>query len=126
MTAAGRPASSRVLAARLDSLRGEPGIVLVAVAWGPPSGIIALDWRYTLEADTPLARINTLLVGVDERRRGVARLLLKAGGQAARLAGCGMLQLRAPPGHDDLKAFCRATGFVEAGASFERALRKRT
>ena len=125
MTAVGRPVAARLLDERLDALRHEPGVVLVAVEWGPPSGVIALGWRRTLEADTPTAQITTLLVGLDERRRGIARLLLKAGAQAARIVGCGLLQLQAPAGHPDLEAFCRATGFAEAGASFERALRKR-
>ena len=125
MGAVGRPVAASLLAERLEALRNEPGVVLVAAEWGPPSGVISLNWRRTLEADSPSARVTLLLVGPDERRRGVARLLLKAGAQAARTAGCGLLQLQAPAGHPDLEAFCRATGFAEAGASFERALRKR-
>ena len=125
MSVAGLRVAPRLLAERLEALQDEPGVVLVAVEWGLPSGVIALGWRRTLEADTPTAQITTLLVGPNERRRGVARLLLKAGAQAARIAGCGLLQLRAPSGHPDLEAFCRATGFADASLGFERALRKR-
>ena len=125
MAAAGQPVPAVVLSRRLEALRHEPGAVLIALEWGPPSGIIAVNWARTLDADTPSAQVTTLLVGPDERRRGVARLLLKAGAQAARTAGCGVLRLNASPDRPDLHAFCRATGFDQAGASFIRPLRKR-
>ncbi len=121
----GRHVAPHSLADRLEALRQEPGVVLLACEWGPPSGVIVLGWRRTLEADAPVAQVTTLLVGATERRRGVARLLLKAGAQAARTAGCDALVVQAPPGQQDLEAFCRATGFLDAGASFVRPLRKR-
>lgn len=114
----------RILAERLDTMRQEQGAVLIALEWGPPSGVVVLHWYRTLEAPQPIAQVTMLLVGVDERRRGVGRLLIKAGSQAARVAGCGALELLVPPEEPGLAAFCLATGFIEAGTRFSRALRK--
>ena len=122
--AAGHPVAQPMLAQRLEAVRQQPGAALLALAWGPPSGLVVLHWYAGLHADQPVAQITTLLVGPEERRRGIGRLLVKAAAQAARLAGCGALELSAAaePG---LEAFCRATGFADAGARFVRALRKR-
>ncbi len=124
LSQAGYPIPPRVLAQRLDALRQQPGAALLAQEWGPPSGLVVLHWYAALDGDQPVAQITTLLVGPEQRRRGVGRLLVKAAAQAARLAGCGTLELSAAtqPG---LQAFCRATGFAEAGVRFVRGLRKR-
>jgi GNAT superfamily N-acetyltransferase len=117
--------SMRALAGRLEALRRQPGAVLMALEWGPPSGLIVLTWRHTLVADHPMARIEHLYVGHEHRRRGIARLLLKAGAQAARAAGCGGLEMEVAGGLLDLAAFCEAAGFVMQNATYARALRKR-
>ena len=124
LAVAGRPVSPRSLAPRLDAVRQQPGAALLALAWGPPSGLVVLHWHATLDADRPVAQITTLLVAPEERRRGIGRVLVKAAAQAARVAGCGALELSAAP-EPGLDAFCRATGFAEAGPRFVRALRKR-
>jgi aminoglycoside 6'-N-acetyltransferase I len=106
------------------ALRQGPATALVALQWGPPSGLVVLHWYPTLEAARPTAQITTLLVDVEERRKGVGRLLLKAAAQAARTAGCGELEILAASGAASLHGFCRATGFAEAGPRFVRSLRK--
>jgi GNAT superfamily N-acetyltransferase len=113
------------LAARLSALQDQPGAVLIADEWGPPSGLVAVHWHSVLTADLMVGSISTLLVDPERRRNGIARLLLKTASQAARSAGCGELLLRAPAGAEDLSAFCLATGFAETGAVFSRSLRKR-
>jgi aminoglycoside 6'-N-acetyltransferase I len=123
--AAGYPISPRDMAERLDAIRHEPGAALIAVEWGPPSGFVVLHWYRTLEADQPTAQITTLLVAPDDRRRGIGRILLKAAARTARVAGCGTLELLAPPEQQPLQAFCRATGFSEGGSRFLRSLRKK-
>lgn len=123
--AAGRAADPHLLAERLEAIRQHGGRALIAVAWGPPSGIVVLHWHRTLEAALPAAQITTILVGPDERRRGVGRLLLKAAAQAARTAGCGTLELLAPPDRPDLVAFARETGFEPVAGCFARPLRKK-
>ena len=121
---AGCVLDARDLAERLPALRTTSGTVLVALKWGPPSGIVVLHWYATLHTVRPVAQITTLLVSVEERRQGIGRLLVKAAAQAARSAGCGDLEIMAAPGTPALHEFCRATGFVEAGTRFARSLRK--
>jgi aminoglycoside 6'-N-acetyltransferase I len=121
----GHEIAPRTLAARLDAIRQEQGAALIAVEWGPPSGVIVLHWYRTLSADQPTAQITALVVALTERRRGIGRLLVKAAAQAARVAGCGTLELRTAPDQQDLHQFCRATGFSEAGVCFVRNLRKK-
>jgi aminoglycoside 6'-N-acetyltransferase I len=124
LEASGHATSPRALAERLDAIRQAPGTALLALEWGPPSGLVVLHWYPTIAADQPTAQITTLLVGPEDRRRGIGRLLVKAASQAARVAGCGTLELLGAPAHPDLEQFCRATGFTEAGVCFLRPLRK--
>ena len=124
LEAAGHSIPPNVLANRLDALRKEPGTALIVLEWGPPSGVVVLHWYRTFGADQPIAQITALFVGPDARRRGIGRMLLKAAAQAARVAGCGALELSANVGEPSLLGFCRATGFAEVGARFVRPLRK--
>jgi GNAT superfamily N-acetyltransferase len=121
---AGVPVGPRSVSGRLDALRHETGTVLIALEWGPPSGIVELHWYRTLEQDQPTAQITMLLVDPDARRRGIGRLLVKAASQAARVAGCDALELLATAERADLHGFCQNTGFVETGRHFRRPLRK--
>ena len=123
---AGRRIDPHRLAERLEALRQEGGSVLIALAWGPPSGLVAFHRHRVLDADLAVARIDALLVGPEERRRGIGRLLLKAASQAARVAGCGTLHMDVGPDQADLHAFCAATGFTPGATVFERPLRKRS
>jgi len=125
LATSGQRAASHNLAGRLDALQHQQGVALVALEWGPPSGLIILHWYQTLEAAQPIAQVTTLLVAPEARRRGIGRLLLKAAAQAARLAGCGELHLQAPADRPELQAFCHATGFEGAGTGFTRPLRKK-
>lgn len=124
LQAAGQSIPVPALAARLDALRHGSGIALLASEWGPPSGLIVLNWFHLLHADQPVAQISTLLVGPDERRRGIGRLLLKAAAQAARGAGCNMLHLSASVQDQTIREFCHANGFDETNAVYARPLRK--
>ena len=81
------------LALRLEAVRTQPGVVLIAEEWGPPTGLIALTWSARLVSDLKAAEVTSLLVDPERRRSGVARLLLKAASQAARVAACGELVL---------------------------------
>ena len=110
------------MAARLAALHEAGGAALIAVEWGPPSGLAVVTWTPTLATDLPVATLGLLLVAPEDRRRGIGRLLLKAASQAARSAGCGTLVV--PVADPALRAFCEATGFTNAGTSYARALRK--
>lgn len=121
---AGLNINAHDLAERLPALRATSGIALVAMKWGPPSGLVVLHWYPTLTASRPIAQISILLVSMEDRRQGIGRLLVKAAAQAARSAGCGDLEITATPDALSLRAFCRATGFADAGARFARPLRR--
>lgn len=125
MRAAGHPVVPQLLADQLERLRGADGTALLALEWGPPSGIIVLHWYPVLEQAALVAQITRLLVAPEARRRGIGRQLLKAASQAARMAGCGELQLLAPLGGEGLPAFCDATGFTAQASGFVRPLRKK-
>lgn len=124
LASAGHVADARVLTELIVGLRQASSTALVAVQWGPPSGLVVMHWYPTLYALRPTAQITTLLINADERRQGIGRILVKAAAQAARVAGCGDLELMVPPDASSLDAFCRATGFAEAGQRFVRSLRK--
>lgn len=113
------------LAARLETLQRGGGTALLAVEWGPPSGLVALAPVATLGAARPFGLITTFVVGPESRRRGIGRVLLKAAGRAARQAGCDRLLLPVEPGQDDLRAFCAAAGFTAEGRMHARPLLKR-
>ena len=124
LTTAGHGTDARALAGLIVAMRHASSTALVAVQWGPPSGLVVMHWYPTLHAPRPTAQITTLLVNADERRQGIGRILVKAAAQAARVAGCGDLEIMVTPGAPSLEAFCRATGFAEAGQRFVRSLRK--
>ncbi len=126
MSAADRPVPSHVLAEQLDALRYGHGTALLALEWGPPSGLVVLHWYPVLEQTSPVAQITMLMVAPDGRRRGIGRQLLKAAAQAARMAGCGTLQLLAPSEAEGLTEFCGATGFAQGATGFLRPLRKKS
>jgi aminoglycoside 6'-N-acetyltransferase I len=121
---AGHVIDPRDLAERLAALRQGAATALIAVQWGPPSGLLVMHWYPTLEAASSVAQVTSLLVGEDHRRSGIGRLLLKSAAQAARIAGCREMEIMTASDAPSLQAFCRATGFAEAGPRFVRSLRK--
>jgi len=125
MRSAGVSIDSRGLASRLRAIADQSGAVLLALEWGPPSGVIALNWAWELAAEAKIASVTMLLVDPEQRRKGVARLLLKAAAQIARSSDCHDLRLTAPIQAEHLQAFCLATGFTELGPSLVRPLRRR-
>ncbi len=125
LAAAGHPVPVRELAERLDGQQLEAGTALLAMEWGPPSGLVQLHRYRVLHRPHPVAQVTALFVAPDDRRRGIGRLLVKAASQAARVAGCGALEMLTGP-DPVLHAFCLATGFAAAGERHERALRKKS
>jgi aminoglycoside 6'-N-acetyltransferase I len=100
------------------------GSLLVAADYGPVVGVIALHWCPMLQEARPVARITTLVVDEQERGRGIGRILLKAGAQAARQAGCDVLELTSGLRRKEAHEFYRAQGFVDTSLRFSRPLRR--
>jgi GNAT superfamily N-acetyltransferase len=124
LAGAGHQVDALQVTERLVAIRQASGAALVAIRWGPPSGLLIMHWYPTIEASRPVAQITHLLVGADDRRQGIGRLLIKAAAQAARVAGCGKLEIVTASDAVSLREFCRATGFDETGPRFVRSLRK--
>lgn len=116
---------SGLMAGRLEALVRAGGSALIAVEWGPPSGLIALSIVHDLTAARPAGFIATLAVAPDARRRGIGRLLVKAVSRSARLAGCDRLLLPLGDAEAGLADFAAATGFVPEGGLFVRPLLRR-
>nr|WP_321984432.1 GNAT family N-acetyltransferase [uncultured Lichenicoccus sp.] len=121
---AGIGLSTHEVGQRLEAIRQGSGTALVALASGPPSGIVVLHWHRTLLSAAPRARVSLLLVAPDERRRGIGRLLVKSAAQAARTAGCDALEVTEDGERPGLAGFCLATGFAASGSTYLRPLRK--
>ena len=124
LASAGHAVDATTLARQLENLRQGEGTALLALEWGPPSGLIVLHWLQLLGPDGRVAQVSGLLVGPDERRRGIGRLLLKAGARAARAAGCGSLHLLASAHMPAMLDFAGANGFDAVGTALVRPLRK--
>ncbi len=113
------------VAERLVDMRGRSATILIAVTWGPPSGLIELHAYRTLAAPRGRAQVTLLYVARDARRGGVGRSLLKSASQWARSAGCDGLELRVEAAEPSLRGFAEATGFEKDDRLFTRPLRKR-
>ena len=118
---AGEAVTARVVATRLERMSRD-GAVLVATGFAPAIGVVALHWSRGLVSDAARARVDVLVVGERDRRRGIGRLLLKSASQSARMAGCDVLEIVARDGGD---GFLVATGFVRFGEVLCRPLRRR-
>ncbi len=120
----GTPMDARTAAIRLETLgRAPDSAVLVATGYGPLAGLIALHWGGALQHARPVARITALVVDEAQRGAGIGRLLVKAGAQAARVAGCDLLEASAHP--DQALGFLRAIGFGDDATLLARSLRKK-
>jgi aminoglycoside 6'-N-acetyltransferase I len=126
LEAAGWSASPADVSLRLAAMVRAPGSVLLAIEWGPPSGLVAVHWTATLLGASPVGWISTLLVDPGSRRRGIGRMLLKGAAQAARQAGCDRLALAPTPEAAGLQEFGESTGFEPFGSVMMRPLRKRS
>lgn len=121
----GAPTDQAALAGHLEALTRAGGSALIAVEWGPPSGLVAMQVMHDLAVSRPGGLIVTLAVAPEARRRGIGRLLVKAVSRSARLAGCDRLLLAPDAGAAALAEFAEATGFVPEGAFLARPLLRR-
>ncbi len=117
----GEAVAARTVAMRLERMSRDSA-VLVATGFAPAIGVVALHWSRGVISDAALARVDVLVVGEQDRGRGVGRLLLKSASRLARAAGCDMLEIVVGDGGD---GFLVATGFARCGQVLRRPLRRR-
>ena len=126
LSACGVAVAAPAMADRLEAIRTHgQAACLVSTGYDGLSGLVALCWAPVLHQPRPVACVTAFVVAPDERRRGIGRMLVKAASQAARAAGCDLIELAAPPGETAVAAFCRTTGFLPQGEVYSRSLRKR-
>ena len=97
--------------------------VLLAVQDGVPFGLIALHLATMLQVAEPVARVTALVVQDQGRGAGVGRLLVDAGDELARRAGCRTLELTTAVVRIDAHAFYRKLGFMNSSLRFSRPIR---
>jgi len=108
--------------ARLGLLAKQPtDPVLLATEDDRGVGLIAVHWTSMLHHSKPVARITVLVVCDDVRGKGIGRILVDAGADLARQAGCDLLELTTALHRTDVQAFYEALGFTASSLRFHRA-----
>jgi len=95
---------------------------LVATADDVVVGLIALHWSLMLQHPAPVCRITTLVVNDSTRGQGVGRVLVEAGAEVARLAGCETLELTTALHRTEAHAFYKTLGFTNSSLKFGRTI----
>ncbi len=85
-------------------------------------GLIALHLATMLQVMEPVARVTALVVQDQGRGAGVGRLLVDAGDELARRAGCRVLELTTAVARTDAHAFYRKLGFTNSSLRFSRPI----
>jgi aminoglycoside 6'-N-acetyltransferase I len=122
----GYEVDAREAAERLERIGRDPdGTLLVATGYdGAVIGLVAVHWCTMMQQARPVARITTMVVDDRERRRGIGRILMKAAAQAARAAGCDVLELTTALHRAEAQSFYQSIGFTLTAQRFSRSLRK--
>ncbi len=108
---------------RLEALRSDGGIALVAVTDdGRVVGAASAAKHFTLHADHPTGYITALVTDTTVRRQGVGRQLVAALEQWARDAGCHRLSVTSAERRADAHVFYPSCGFPYSGRRFTKTL----
>lgn len=95
---------------------------LAETASGRSIGLLAVHIAPLLFYPRPLARITTLVVADDARRRGVGRRLVAFARHLASEAGCDKLELTTGVNRREAHAFYEAVGFRDAALHMTRRI----
>ena len=95
--------------------------VLLATEDSRAVGLIAMHYATMLHHREPVARITALVVRDDVRGKGVGRILVDAGVNLARQAGCGLMELTTALHRTEPQAFYKALGFTTSSLRFHWA-----
>jgi len=94
--------------------------VLLATEDSRAVGLIAMHCATMLHHREPVARITALVVRDDVRGKGVGRILVDAGANLARQAGCGLMELTTAIHRTEAQAFYKALGLTVSSLRFYR------
>lgn len=100
--------------------------VLLATEDGKAVGLIAIHCATMVHYREPVARITALVVRDSVRGKGVGRILVDAGANLARQAGCGRMELTTATHRTESQAFYKALGFTTSSLGFYRAFDRET
>ena len=75
-----------------------------------------------LQLAKPMARIMTLIVHEDARRKGIGRRLVEAGSELAKRQGCGWLELTTGMHRAEAHGFYETIGFKATSLKFRCSL----
>jgi GNAT superfamily N-acetyltransferase len=120
----GYPTSVQEARLRLSrlGLTGEDGGVLIAEVDNETVALASYQFIEQLHRAQPQCRITTLVVRADQRRRGVARMLIAAIESLAREAGCYRLEVTTQPQRVEALPFYVALGFHERPSRLVKTL----
>ena len=96
--------------------------ILLAIDETGVLGLIALHVTHLLFSPAPVARITTLVVHEQARGKGIGRILVEAGAQQAKDAGCEVLELTTALHRTDAQTFYKPLGFTASSLRLHRDL----
>lgn len=119
----GYPAPAESIPGRLARMTAEPGqTVLVAAEDERVVGLATVIVRHVIHDDAPFARLAALVVAEDGRGRGIGRALAAAAEDAARSAGCSVIEVTSGDHRPGAHAFYRGLGYEERPRRFLKRL----
>ncbi|MEO8706712.1 MAG: GNAT family N-acetyltransferase [Kofleriaceae bacterium] len=119
----GHPATPERILSRLARMANEAGQhVLVAELEGTVVGLATVWIRHLITADTPLARIGSLVVDDARRSQRIGRQLVTAAETIAREAGCDRIEVTSGEHRTRAHDFYRALGYEERPRRFVKRL----
>ena len=123
LTELGHPTRAADVPARLDAIRAERGLALLAVDDdGRAFCFLSAAHHAVVHAAGPVALITALVVTAAARGRGVGRALVAAAPDWARRAGCVRITVTSGEHRADAHAFYPACGMPDTGRRFAATL----
>ena len=119
----GYPTTAEATARRLARLHAsDADRVAVAELDGRVVGLASLHESLSVEYDEPAAKLSAIIVGEQQRRRGVGEALVAEMEAEARRRGCCLIFLTTAERRSEAHAFYRQLGYEETGRRFAKTL----
>jgi len=118
----GYPAPDAVVAERLEALRQEGEVVLVAARGGDRLGVLSIHVTPVLHRPTPVARLTLLVVPERARGQGVGRALVEAGERILAARGCALVEVTSNRRRTDAHAFYERLGYEATSLRLKKDL----